>query len=603
MNTPSKNASSASRPAPGGAKRGEVRAKNVRGTILRLLETMTRDRALFALAIALTLLGNLVGLAGPRLAGEAIDAIGPDGSILWQTVLAKCLLMLACYAASAALSYALSLLMIHISRGVVYRMRRQAFDRLMRLPVRFYDEHPSGDIISRISYDIDTVNTSLSNDIVQLLSTVVTVAGSLGFMISISPRLLLVFVVTVPLSLYAGRRRAIVTKPLFRARSRKLGELNSFVEEQLSGLTTLRAYCREDATTARFDEINEEAVEAYYQSEYEGSVVGPLVNFINNLSLALVSVFGALLFCSGALSIGAISSFVLYSRRFSGPINEAANVFSELQSALAAAERVFALIDEPAEPDDPPAARPLGDVSGHVQMQQVNFGYDPGQIILKDFSVDAQPGRLIAVVGPTGAGKTTLISLLMRFYDAQSGEILVDGANIHGITRDSLRAAYAMVLQETWLFHGTVYDNLRYGNPNATREQVIAAAKAAHADGFIRRLPQGYDTVLTDDGANISKGQKQLLTIARAMLLKSRMVILDEATSNVDTRVEKLIQKAMRELMAGKTCFVIAHRLSTIESADEILVVDHGEIVERGTHTSLMQSRGFYYRMYRAQFE
>lgn len=579
------------------------RAKNVRGTILRLLKTMLHERALFALAVVLTLMGNLIGLAGPRLAGEAIDAIGADVHVLWRAVFTKCLLMLLCYAVSAGLSYALSLLMIHISRGVVYRMRAQAFDRLMRLPVRFYDEHPSGDIISRISYDIDTVNTSLSNDIVQLLSTVVTVAGSLGFMISISPRLLIVFVVTVPLSLYAGRRRAKVTKPLFRARSRKLGELNSFVEEQLSGLTTLRAYCREDAATARFDEINEQAVEAYYQSEYEGSVVGPLVNFINNLSLALVSVFGALLFCAGELSIGAISSFVLYSRRFSGPINEAANVFSELQSALAAAERVFALIDEPAEPDDPPTARALQGVRGHVELQNVDFGYEPGQTILHNFCVDAQPGRLIAVVGPTGAGKTTLISLLMRFYEAQHGSILVDGADIHGITRDSLRAAYAMVLQETWLFHGTVYDNLRYGSPNATREQVIAAAKAAHADGFIRRLPQGYDTLLTDDGANISKGQKQLLTIARAMLLESRMVILDEATSNVDTRVEKLIQKAMRELMAGKTCFVIAHRLSTIESADEILVVDHGEIVERGTHRSLMQKKGFYYHMYRAQFE
>ena len=450
---------------------------------------------------------------------------------------------------------------------------------------------------------MDTVNTSLSNDIVQILSTVVTVVGSLGFMVAISPKLLLVFCVTVPLSFYAARRRATVTKPLFRARSRKLGELNSLVEEQLSGLTTLRAYCREDATIDKFDAINEEAVEAYYQSEYEGSVVGPLVNFINNLSLALVSVFGALLFCAGQMTIGSISSFILYSRKFSGPINEAANVFAELQSALAAAERVFALIDEPIEPEDAPDARALTQVEGHVELDHVTFGYEENQPILRDFCVDAKPGRLIAVVGPTGAGKTTLISLLMRFYDAQQGSIRVDGSDVHGLTRDSLRAAYAMVLQDTWLFHGTVYENLAYGNDRATREQVVAAAKAAHADGFIRRLPQGYDTLLTDDGANISKGQKQLLTIARAMLLDSRMVILDEATSNVDTRVEKLIQKAMRRLMAGKTCFVIAHRLSTIESADEILVVNHGEIVEHGTHQALMEKQGFYYNMYRAQFE
>ena len=577
--------------------------RNAKGTILRLFQTMLHERALFVLALGLTLAGNLLGLVGPSLAGEAIDAIGAPGGIAWDVIARKCALMLACYAGSALLSYLLSLLMIHISRGVVYRMREQAFDRLMRLPVGFYDRNPSGDIISRISYDVDTVNTSLSNDIVQILSTVVTVVGSLGFMVAISPKLLLVFCVTVPLSFYAARRRATVTKPLFRARSRKLGELNSLVEEQLSGLTTLRAYCREDATIDKFDAINEEAVEAYYQSEYEGSVVGPLVNFINNLSLALVSVFGALLFCAGQMTIGSISSFILYSRKFSGPINEAANVFAELQSALAAAERVFALIDEPIEPEDAPDARALTQVEGHVELDHVTFGYEENQPILRDFCVDAKPGRLIAVVGPTGAGKTTLISLLMRFYDAQQGCIRVDGSDVHGLTRDSLRAAYAMVLQDTWLFHGTVYENLAYGNDRATREQVVAAAKAAHADGFIRRLPQGYDTLLTDDGANISKGQKQLLTIARAMLLDSRMVILDEATSNVDTRVEKLIQKAMRRLMAGKTCFVIAHRLSTIESADEILVVNHGEIVEHGTHQALMEKQGFYYNMYRAQFE
>ena len=417
--------------------------RNAKGTILRLFQTMLHERALFVLALGLTLAGNLLGLVGPSLAGEAIDAIGAPGGIAWDVILRKCALMLGCYAGSALLSYLLSLLMIHISRGVVYRMREQAFDRLMRLPVGFYDRNPSGDIISRISYDVDTVNTSLSNDIVQILSTVVTVVGSLGFMVAISPKLLLVFCVTVPLSFYAAKRRATVTKPLFRARSRKLGELNSLVEEQLSGLTTLRAYCREDATIDKFDAINEEAVEAYYKSEYEGSVVGPLVNFINNLSLALVSVFGALLFCAGQMTIGSISSFILYSRKFSGPINEAANVFAELQSALAAAERVFALIDEPQEPVDAPDARALTQVAGHVELDHVTFGYEENQPILRDFCVDAQPGRLIAVVGPTGAGKTTLISLLMRFYDATEGAIRVDGSDVHALTRRTRTASSA----------------------------------------------------------------------------------------------------------------------------------------------------------------
>ncbi|MBP3544112.1 MAG: ABC transporter ATP-binding protein, partial [Lachnospiraceae bacterium] len=407
----------------------------------------------------------------------------------------------------------------------------------------------------------------------------------------------------VPLSMVLTRMITRKTRPMFRLRSQKLGELNGFVEEMISGQKTLKAYCQEANTVERFDARNEEAVETYYRAEYYASVVGPTVNFINNLSLSLVSVFGALLFLAGKMGVGSISSFILYSRKFSGPINEAANIMSELQSALAAAERVFSMLDELPEEADRENALTLTRAEGDVKLQNVSFGYEKDALIIKGLNLHAKPGRLVAVVGPTGAGKTTLINLLMRFYDANEGSICVDDREIHDITRASLRKAYAMVLQDTWLFQGTIFENIAYGKENATLEEVTAAAKAARIHSYIKHLPMGYDTVLTDDGTNISKGQKQLLTIARAMLLDSHMLILDEATSNVDTRTEQQIQQAMRKLMEHKTCFVIAHRLSTIQNADEILVVNHGEIAERGTHAELMAQKGFYYQMYRAQFE
>ena len=371
----------------------------------------------------------------------------------------------------------------------------------------------------------------------------------------------------------------------------------------VTGQKTLKAYGREAYTIERFDEKNKEAVDAYYRAEYYGSVVGPCVNFVNNLSLSLISVFGALLYLAGSMKIGDISSFVLYSRKFSGPINEAANILSELQSALAAAERVFRLMDEEPERPDKEGARELVKVRGEVELSHVSFGYVPEKTIIHDLSFHANQGKLIAIVGPTGAGKTTLINLLMRFYYPDKGEIYVDGQSAEELTYSSIRKAYAMVLQDTWLFYGTIYENLAYGKENATREEVINAAKAAHIHSFIKRLPNGYDTILTDEGTNISKGQKQLLTIARAMLLDAKMLILDEATSNVDTRTEQQIQKAMRRLMQDKTCFVIAHRLSTIQNADLILVVNNGEVVEQGTHTELLKSGGMYKRLYEAQFE
>jgi ATP-binding cassette subfamily B protein len=365
----------------------------------------------------------------------------------------------------------------------------------------------------------------------------------------------------------------------------------------------LKAYTQEENTIGKFDIKNKDAVEAYYRAEYYASVVGPAVNFVNNISLTLVSIFGALLYLAGSMTVGNISSFILYSRKFSGPINETANIMSELQSALAAAERVFNMLDEESEPKDDINAVVLNDAKGDVLLDNVNFGYTKDSEVIKNLSLHAKPGSLVAVVGETGAGKTTIINLLMRFYDVDSGYINVDNHEIKTITRGSLRKSYAMVLQDTWLFQGTIYENIAYGKPGATLEEVIEVAKAAKIHSYIMHLPKGYDTILTDDGTNISKGQKQLLTIARAMLLDANMLILDEATSNVDTRTEQYIQQAMRRLMENKTCFVIAHRLSTIQNADEILVVHQGRIVEQGTHSELMEKGGYYNGMYKAQFE
>ena len=468
--------------------------------------------------------------------------------------------------------------------------------------MRFFDGHQTGDIISRVSYDIDTVTSSLSNDFLQIAASSIMVLGSLGMMLTISPPLIVVFVVTVPISVLFIRYRTRTIRPLFSRRSAKLGELNGLVEEIISGQKTTKAYHQEETMIGRFDAKNEEAVQAYYKADYYGSTVGPSVNAINNLSLALISVFGALLFLRGSISLGNLSSFVLYSRKFSGPINEMANIISELQSACSAAERVFRLIDEESEPADAPQALELTDVQGDVQMEHIHFGYDPDKTIIHDLSLHAKPGSLVAIVGPTGAGKTTIINLLMRFYDPQSGSIRMDGHDSRDITRKSQRAAYTMVLQDTWLFYGTIYENIAFSRPGATREEVIEAAKAAKIHSYIMQLPDGYDTVITEDGMNISQGQKQMLTIARAMLSDAKMLILDEATSNVDTRTEQQIQSAMRELMQDRTCFVIAHRLSTVQNADTILVVQHGDIVEQGSHEQLMQQGGVYAGMYHSQF-
>lgn len=580
------------------------RPKDARGALRGLWGYLCRYRFLLLLAMFLTVSGNLLALIGPKLSGRAIDAIEPGkGAVDFDTVFHYAGLMVIFYIVSSFFSYLLSVVMQTISRRMARQMRDDVFRKLLALPVGYFDTHLSGDIISRVSYDIDVINTSLSTDLVQVCASVITVVGSFVMMVSIEPKLVLVMAVTIPMSVLYTKYMAGKTRPLFRTRSAKLGAMNGFVEEMVGGQKTIGAYAREEVVTKRFDRINEEAVDAYYTADYYSCLVGPTVNFINNLSLALVTVFGAILYLLGSLTLGNISSFVLYSRKFSGPINEAANIISELQSALAAAERVFKLMGEEPETPDAVGAQPLENIRGNVEMKGVSFGYTAERTIIKNLYMTAKAGSMIAIVGPTGAGKTTIINLLMRFYDVDAGGIYVDGHEGRELTRESLRRAFAMVLQDTWVFGGTIFENIAYGKEDATMEEVVAAAKAAHIHSYIMRLPEGYQTILSENGVNISKGQKQLLTIARAMLLDAKMLILDEATSNVDTRTEMRIQKAMRHLMAGKTCFVIAHRLSTIQHADCILVVDGGDVVEQGTHRELMSKKGVYHQLYASQFE
>ena len=586
--------------------RRQFRASNLsRGALLaRFWRYLGRNRGLILLALVLSVSSSLLSLYGPKLSGQAINAIDLGaGKVDFDTVYRCTGLMVLFYVLSAVLTYILHLVMQDLSRRVSRQMRHDVFESLSALPVSFFDRYQTGDIISTITYDVDTVNQSLSTDLLQILKSVVMVVVSFLMMLSIAPILVIIFAFTVPITFIFTRWLANRVRPLFRRRSAKLGQLNGFVEEMLSGQKTVRAYGREDAVQERFDLRNTEAVDAYTKAEANGTLTGPSVNFISNLSLALVCLFGSLLFLDGRVLLGDLSAFVLYSKKFSGPINEFANILAEIQSAFAAAERVFGLIDAKPETPDAADAAVLTDAKGDVKLENVDFSYDPGKPIIEDLSFHAKPGSLTAIVGPTGAGKTTIINLLMRFYDVNDGAVLVDDQDIRHITRDSLRHAYTMVLQDTWLFHGTIFDNIAYGKPGATMEEVVAAAKAARIHSYISRLPEGYNTVLSDNGTSISKGQKQLLTIARAMLLDANMLILDEATSNVDTRTEQKIQAAMRELMQGKTCFVIAHRLSTIQAADHILVLDKGKVVEQGTHDTLMAEKGFYYRLYQSQFD
>ena len=577
--------------------------QDTKKTLSKLFTYVKDVKWLFVCAIILTISANGLQLLGPYLTGNVIDIISVNqDSNAWDKVLFYVFWMLVLYIISSLLMYALSSLMIYISQKIVVKMRQDLFNKFLDLNVSYFDKHQIGDMLSRISYDIDTINTSLSSDLVQLFGSLIVVIGAFLMMLWISLPLLTVFFITIPLSILTTRFLSKRTRPLFRERSRKLGDMNGYVEETISGLKTIKAYSQQDTMYSNFKEKNNEASEAYYKADYYGSIVGPTVGFINNISLTLISVFGSILFLFNMITIGNISSFLLYSRKFSGPISESANMIAELQSTLAAAERVFRVLDEPIEMVvQNPISLPKP-TQGHVQFKHVNFGYLPNKPVLKDVNLEIQPGSLVAIVGPTGAGKTTLINLIMRFYSPDSGSIYVDGVDISKLSQAELRSSFSMVLQDSWLFHGSIYENLIYGNEHASYDDVIRIAKEVHIHNFIERTKNGYDTLISDDGVNLSKGQRQLITIARAMLANKSMIILDEATSNVDTLTEKRIQSAMIKLMHEKTCFVIAHRLSTIINADTILVVHDGNIVEQGNHTDLMAKKGHYYHLYMAQF-
>lgn len=594
-------------PGPGDRGGKKERPRDARGTLRRIAGYLTAYRWPVLAFLLCSFLSNAGNLLGPRFAGKAIGLAeegfrqGP-GHVDMDGVARYALLMLACYGGGQIMNFLVHTGMMRVGRRVARRLRQDVFDKLMALPVGYFDRHQAGDIISRVSYDVDVVCTSLSTDVIQILTSAVTVAGSFVMMCLISPPLVLCMAATIPASILFTRYMGKKTRPLYARRSAAYGEMNGFAEEMFAGQRTILAYAQEERVCGQFSAVNRAAAQAYRDADGMGMTMGPTVGMISNFGLAAIGLGGSILYMLGAVGLEQISSFVLYSRKFSGPINEISNIINEIFSALAASERVFRLLDEPEEAKDAPGAAELKPGASHVRAEGVSFGYVPGRTVLHGLNFEAKPGQTIAIVGPTGAGKTTVINLLMRFYDPDRGCIYVDGRENRAYTMDSLRRGYAMVLQDTWVFQGTIFDNIAYGKENASMEEVVRAARAARIHGAIMRLPQGYNTVITEDGGSISKGQKQLLTIARAMLYDTDMLILDEATSNVDTNTERQVQKAIRSLMAGKTCFVIAHRLSTIQNADHILVVDQGGVVEQGAHRELMERRGAYYEMYASQF-
>ena len=569
----------------------------------KVLRYIKKYRFLVALSILLAAVTVAATLYIPILTGNAVDLIVGPGQVDFAGIF-RILVQVGVIILIAALAqWVMSLLNNRITYRVVRDIRNEAFHKLQALPLSYLDSHPTGQIVSRIIADVDQFADGLLMGFTQLFTGVITILGTLGFMLSVSGPITAVVVFITPVSLLVAAFIAKRTYAMFRLQSQVRGEQTGFVEEMVGGQKVVQAFRHEGEAMERFDQLNEELRKCSLRAIFFSSITNPSTRFVNSLVYTGVGIVGALLVISGGLTVGQLSCFLTYANQYTKPFNEVSGVITELQNALACAGRVFELMEAQPQVPDQPDARVLEDAAGHVQIQDVAFSYRKDQRLIEDFNLDVRPGQRVALVGPTGCGKTTVINLLMRFYDVDSGSIQVEGTDIRDITRHSLRRSYGMVLQDTWLKRGTIRENIAYGRPEATLEEVVEAAKAAHAHSFIKRLPQGYDTVIGEDGGGISQGQKQLLCIARVMLCLPPMLILDEATSSIDTRTEVRIQKAFQRMMEGRTSFIVAHRLSTIRDADVILVMKDGHIIEQGDHQGLLAKGGFYAELYNSQFD
>ncbi len=595
---------------PGGMMPGE-KAKDFKGTARKLIQYLGSYNKQIVVVFFAAALSCIFMIAGPKVLAYATNELFSGvmkmftgtGGIDFAYVARILLFLLGLYLLSFGLSYLQGFVMTGVTQKVTYRLRQDISKKISRLPLAYFDGTSTGDVLSRVTNDVDTVSQSLNQSLTQIITSVTTVLGVLVMMLTISPTMTLVALLVLPISfLLIG---AIVKKsqPLFKRQQNYLGKVNGHVEEMYGGHLVVQAFDRADESIATFEELNDELYNSAWKSQFFSGLMMPLMNFVGNLGYAAICVLGGYLTIQGRISVGDIQAFIQYVRSFTQPISQIANISNVLQQTAAAAERVFEFLEEEEEVADPDQPLDPSMVEGEVAFAHVKFGYDPSKIIIHDFSAIIQPGQRVAIVGPTGAGKTTMVKLLMRFYDVTEGAILLDRYDLRQFSRDGLRSLFGMVLQDTWLYHDTIMENIRYGRLSATDDEVIAAAKAAGVHRFIRTLPDGYNTVLSEDADNISQGQKQLLTIARAILSDPKILILDEATSSVDTRTEQKIQRAMNTLMEGRTSFVIAHRLSTIRDSDLILVMRDGDIVEVGNHEDLMQRKGFYADLYQSQFE
>lgn len=587
----------------GGPGRGAipiVRAKNRGATIKRIWAYLNRQRAGLIVVYVFTALNAIVALIGPYLLGTAIDTAVIPGD--WDKLVRFCLLLIGIYLLGSVVAWVQAYVMTSVSQNTVFELRRDLFAKYQELPVQFFDTHSSGELMSRATNDIDNVSNTLNQSVTQLLNSLITLSGSLVIMLTLSLPLTVVALITIPLVLLASRKITGLSRVYFKNQQRHLGELNGFIEETISGQKVVKQYRREEIEVRRFRSISGELNKVGIKAQIVSGLVGPVMNLINNLNFALIAGVGGWMAFHDIVTVGVIVSFLNYSRQFGRPINELANQYNLIQSAIAGAERVFEVMDMPSEYGDDKESK-LPRLSGEVKFDNVSFGYKPDAPILRRVTFEAKPGEKIALVGPTGAGKTTIVNLLTRFYEIHDGNVFIDGREIRDLDKNALRRQLGMVLQDAHVFSGTIRDNIRFGRLDATDREVEEAARLANAERFIARLPHGYDTILESEGSNLSHGQRQLLTIARAILSDPAILILDEATSSVDTRTEMQIQHAMKTLMKGRTSFVIAHRLSTIRDADRILVIQNGEIAEQGNHEQLLALSGVYHELYNSQFK